>query len=110
MVMKAHSYIRTKLLYIKKNPYMDFEFRGMKVLNVTPEEEYNNKGKEFKISIREADIFGEMKKLSYFFFCPSLIYRDSYVLTPVRSFRRMIAHLLNFLACCYYGTHLITQP
>jgi len=34
MIMKAHSYFRTKLLYIKNNPYKDFEFRGIKVENL----------------------------------------------------------------------------
>ena len=34
MLMKAHSYIQTKVLYLKDNPYRDFEFRGIKVVNI----------------------------------------------------------------------------
>ena len=33
MIMKAHSYFRTKLLYLKENNYRHFEFRGLKVVN-----------------------------------------------------------------------------
>lgn len=31
MIMKAHSYFRTKILYITKNTYKHFEFRGIRV-------------------------------------------------------------------------------
>lgn len=37
MIMKAHSYFRTKMLYITDNPYKHFEFRGIKVENTKPQ-------------------------------------------------------------------------
>jgi hypothetical protein len=37
MIMKAHSYFRTKMLYITNNPYKDFEFRGVRVENTKPQ-------------------------------------------------------------------------
>ena len=58
MVLKAHSYIRTKLLYLKDNPYKDFEFRGVKVVNTqgtSTSQETNDK--TFRISIEDSDIF-----------------------------------------------------
>ena len=61
MLMKAHSYIRTKLLYLKKNPYKDFEFRGIRVGGEGSEDsqkEIKNESKVFKISIKESDVFG----------------------------------------------------
>lgn len=33
MLMKAHSYFRTKLLYLTDNPYRHFEFRNQRVVN-----------------------------------------------------------------------------
>jgi sterol O-acyltransferase len=111
MIMKAHSYFRTKMLYLSDNPYKDFEFRDVKVINTAVDSlKDDEKSKDLKINIREGDIFYEIKKLSYFFHAPTLIYRDSYVLTPVRSFRKIIVHLVNFLACTYYGTLPLTQP
>lgn len=55
MVMKAHSYLRTKLLYLKPNPYRDFEFRGARVVNSESREEESDK--HFRINITEGDIF-----------------------------------------------------
>lgn len=111
MIMKAHSYFRTKLLYLTDNPYRHFEFRGIKVVNSKlkqhAEEESNHKC--FYIDIKDEDIFSEIKKLSYFFMAPTLIYRDSYVLTPLRSTRKIIIHLINFLACTYYCKCFLTQ-
>jgi hypothetical protein len=37
MIMKGHSYFRTKMLYITNNPYKDFEFRGVRVENTKPQ-------------------------------------------------------------------------
>jgi hypothetical protein len=53
MLMKSHSYFRTKLLYIKENRYRDFEFRGIKVENVRAQKEDENRDeKSLKISIK----------------------------------------------------------
>lgn len=37
MIMKAHSYFRTKMLYITNNSYKHFEFRGIQVENTKPQ-------------------------------------------------------------------------
>jgi hypothetical protein len=33
MIMKGHSYFRTKLLYLKDNSYKDFSLRDIKFVN-----------------------------------------------------------------------------
>lgn len=66
--------------------------------------------KVYRINIKNQDLSSEIKKLSYFLFCPTLIYRDEYTLTPVRSIRKIMIHLTNFFACTYYGTSRSTQP
>lgn len=91
MAMKSHSYFRTKLLYLKNNPYKDINPLGDKATKQVP----------FKIT--KYDIFGEVKRLSYFFIIPTLIYRDQYTLTPIRSLTKILTHLINFLACTYYS-------
>lgn len=99
--MKSHSYFRTKLLYLKKNEFKNFD----------PHEKSNSPKKPIatKFKITNENIFEEFARLSYFFIIPTLIYRDSYTLTPLRSMSKMIAHFINFLACMYYGKFLITQ-
>lgn len=62
--------------------------------------------KEAPLKVTVSDVFGEVSRLAYFFLIPTLVYRDSYTLTPVRSMSKIIAHLVNFLACIYYGTSL----
>jgi sterol O-acyltransferase len=111
MLMKAHSYFRTKLLYLKENTYRHFSFRGITVVNskLMEHQEEENNHKFMNIDIKDEDIFSEIKKLSYFFVAPTLIYRDSYVLTPLRSTRKIIVHLINFLACIYYCKLVLTQ-
>ena len=61
MVMKSHSYFRTKLLYIKDNPYKQFEFRGIRVENVRGlKEDEAREEKLLHISIKWEDTFREM--------------------------------------------------
>jgi hypothetical protein len=80
MTMKAHSYLRTKLLYLTDNNYKNFEFRGVKIQHVTnsriSHDGNNDENKAYKINIKNDDVFSEIKKISYFLFCPTLIYRD----------------------------------
>lgn len=113
MFMKSHSYLRNKLLYCTENKYKNMEFRGIRVVNGPAENgkaHGEDKGKLVYINIKDEDIFSEIQKISYFFFCPTLIYRDHYTLTPVRSFKKIIVHTVNFIACTYYGTIAETQP
>lgn len=55
MIMKAHSYLRTKLVYLTNNPYKNFEFRGVRVINISNNDNINQNsedGKYFKINIK----------------------------------------------------------
>ena len=103
MVMKSHSYFRTKLLYLKDNDYKNFD-------------PYHKEGDPkkavgpAKVKITMGNFFEEFSRLSYFFIIPTLIYRDSYTLTPIRSMSRIITHTINFFACIYYCTYVLTQP
>ncbi|KAL4511871.1 hypothetical protein ABPG72_012716 [Tetrahymena utriculariae] len=93
--MKMHSYLRNKLLYCTENEYKTFipkEFESqysIKDLNLP----------EFNLS----DIQTEICRFIYFFFAPTLIYRDKYILAPTRSFKSAIMHFLNFFLCIYFG-------
>ena len=109
MIMKAHSYLRTKLIYLTDNHYSDFEFRGVRVINSPSSPEKKEDKSVYRINIKNQDLSSEIKKLSYFLFCPTLIYRDEYTLTPVRSIRKIVIHLTNFFACTYYCTSVPTQ-
>jgi sterol O-acyltransferase len=97
MVMKSHSYFRTKMLYLTDNKYKDISLLG------------HSAPKEIPIKITLGDFPTEVYRLSYFFIIPTLIYRDCYTLTPSRSMSKIFAHLINFLSCIYYGTLILTQ-
>ncbi len=58
MVMKSHSYFRTKLMYLKENSYHEFEFRGIKVVK-SPKNyrHYEDKNGIMHININNGDIF-----------------------------------------------------
>jgi sterol O-acyltransferase len=58
MMMKAHSYFRTKMIYLTDNPYRHFEFRGQRVVNSHLKEEEDQRGRCLNIDIREEDLFG----------------------------------------------------
>ena len=58
IIMKSHSYVRTKLLYLKDNHYKDYEFRGIKVINCKIEEKEEVDSKRLlKINITNGDVF-----------------------------------------------------
>lgn len=58
MVMKSHSYFRTKLMYLKENSYHEFEFRGIKVVNSPKNDRHDEeKNKIMHINIKNGDIF-----------------------------------------------------
>jgi sterol O-acyltransferase len=92
MMMKSHSYLRNKLLYCTDNPYKDLD------REFTKDKEY--KRPVFSVE----DISMEIRRYSYFFVSPTLVYRDSYTLTSKRSFTRAFIHFGNFLICLYYCT------
>lgn len=81
MTMKGYSYLRTKLLYLTDNNYKNFDFRGVRIEHVTNSRvshdgNNNEENKLHKINIKNDDVFSEIKKISYFLFSPTLIYRD----------------------------------
>lgn len=61
MMMKAHSYLRTKVIYLSNNQYAHFEFRGKKVVNSAHPNQSNQAPVEdknsCKISIKDEDVF-----------------------------------------------------
>lgn len=58
MVMKSHSYFRTKLMYLKENQYHSFEFRGIKVVNSQKNERKDEeKNGIMYINIKNGDFF-----------------------------------------------------
>lgn len=81
------------MLYLTNNQYKNINPLGSKFDKETPP----------KITI--SDVFGEVSRLAYFFLIPTLVYRDSYTLTPMRSLSKILAHFVNFLASIYYGTY-----
>uniref|UniRef100_A0A7E4UU79 O-acyltransferase n=1 Tax=Panagrellus redivivus TaxID=6233 RepID=A0A7E4UU79_PANRE len=46
---------------------------------------------------------------TYYFFCPSFIYRDSYPLAPTRSWSKVATYFLQALGCIYYTNLIFTQ-
>lgn len=68
IIMKMHSYFREKILYGLKEYHMEYA-------TFSPSSR-NPSGEVLEISIENP--MTELKRFWYFFFCPSLIYRDSY--------------------------------
>jgi sterol O-acyltransferase len=92
MMMKSHSYLRNKLLYCTDNPYKYFSPDFLK-----------DKTDDSRLPIFNVmDLSTEIRRYSYFFIAPTLIYRDSYTLNPHRNFTRAFIHLTNFVICLYY--------
>jgi sterol O-acyltransferase len=108
--LKVHGYFREKILYGLKEyhiQYTNFSFKRNPTINLNNNIDNNNNisvsdansNDKLHVNIKIHDIKTEFKKFLYFFFCPSLIYRDEY---PRLSYHRkhyILAHLLNFLCC-----------
>ena len=94
--MKMHSYLRNKLLYCTEN-----EYKGL-----IPDE-FKSKGFDsksiFQPKFEMSDYWTEIKRFSFFFVAPTLLYRDSYIKTSKRSYRAAAFHFLNFFLCIYFG-------
>ena len=95
MAMKAHSYLRNKLLYCSDNKFRDkvpaFVLR-------------NSKAESMKIpNFDLGDISTEIRRFTYFFIAPTLIYRDQYTLVPKRRFSVILEHFFNFFTCVFYS-------
>lgn len=96
-MLKMHAYFREKILYGFKDYHPQYAY-------FTP---YTKKdGQEMvKPEIPEITIESftkEMKRFFYYYFCPSLVYRDTYPRLPkIRKFM-LTFHILTFLLCFYF--------
>jgi sterol O-acyltransferase len=97
MSLKIHSYLREKLLFGNgENEYATFIPESLVKKGVTID--YLNIP---KIEIK--DLKSELKLFSYFFFAPTLIYRDSYPRTQsLKRSSTIIAYLLNVVGTIFY--------
>lgn len=97
MTMKNHSYFREKLLYGKgPNQYQKFVPDYAKQLGLT-QDQVNTP----QINIESAT--AELSRFLYFFFVPTLIYRDSYPRLKGRMrFNNILIHTFNFIGTIVY--------
>lgn len=91
-----HSYLRNKLLYCTDNEYkglipVEFKAKGI------------DSNKIFQPKFEISDLWTEIKRFSFFFVAPTLLYRDSYPKASKRSLRLAASHFLNFFLCIYFG-------
>ena len=99
MSMKMHSYFRNKLLYGSDiwQEFRDYVPTALVKRGLKPEDLYYPSMKFHKVS-------KEFKKYLYFFFAPTLLYRDKYIKgTTSKARSTVIFHLANFLMCIYYA-------
>ena len=103
MSLKMHSYLREKLLFANgENEFATFIPESLKKKGVTLE--YLNIP---NIAIK--DMHTEYKQFLYFFFAPTLIYRDSYPrIQPSQRYSMIFFNLLNVLGTILY-TFIIFQ-
>jgi sterol O-acyltransferase len=98
MGMKMHAYLRNKLLFcsqdFSKYRYFIPTFAGK--LGITEKDLVDP-----KIDLK--DSLTEVLRYMFFFFCPTLIYRDNYIKSPNRNYRKMFEHFFNFVLCIYFG-------
>jgi sterol O-acyltransferase len=91
MSLKIHAYFREKVLYGLKDFHKDLAYFSLGKNELTED-------KLPKIQIETIKI--ELKKIVFFLFCPSLIYRDSYPRLIFYRYDKIAAHIVNFLLCC----------
>jgi len=73
-----HSYFRNKILYC-----------------------YYNRKSNLSMDLQSVQV--ELSRSNYFYFAPTLIYRDSYPLAKTRNLVALMLHFFNFLLCVYFG-------
>lgn len=106
--LKIHGYFREKMLYGLKEYHPEHAYFKPKYIeklfNIKPEFNKNNSNNEFSsslniplISIDNLQL--EFKRYIYYFFCPSLIYRDEYPRLKSIRWKYVYSHLLNFVFC-----------
>lgn len=95
IVLKTHSYIRNKLLYCTKNKYQKF----------IPNWALKHGFKESDLNIPDLKMENtlvELKRYTYFLFSPTLVYRNIYIKSPTRNYKKLLNDLLNFLLSIYF--------
>lgn len=92
IMLKMHSYFREKILYGLKEYHMEYATFSPSSRNTSNE----------LIDINIESFFVEMKRYIYFYFCPSLIYRDSYPRLPKFRFWSFLSQLFNFLSSFFF--------
>ena len=95
--MKTHAYFREKLILgLKMNENMAKflpEWAKRKGIKITDIDEPN---------IEVGSFSTEMKRFVFFFFAPTLVYRDEYVRTKEIRFNMLIKHLITFFIIIFY--------
>lgn len=93
MFMKIHGYLREKLLHGRgDNQYRTFIPGFAKRAGV--------RVKDLALPLTTiADTQTEISRFLYYFFCPSLVYRDSYPRTPNVRWMVVFQHIVNVLGC-----------
>lgn len=91
-MMKMHSYFREKMLYGLKEYHMEYA-------TFSPSSR-NTSGEVLEITIE--DYITELKRYAYYFFCPSLIYRDSYPRLPKFRVWTFLSYLANLIFCIMF--------
>lgn len=96
MIMKNYSYARNKMLYGTNNNRKYFITNYWLTKGITKEN-------VILPDITIGTLSQEFKRYTYFFFAPTLLYRDHYVKAPHQSRRKIIIEFSNFFLCIYYG-------
>lgn len=114
--LKMHSYMREKVLYgfsELHEEYINFKPKSMKEA-ITPSNntinDKNDKNTNRNINnnpnshpdIKILSFKEELKRFTFFFFCPSLIYRDSYPRIQHIRWKYLFANIFNFLSCIMF--------
>lgn len=90
IILKIHSYFREKMLYGFKQYHMKYILFNNS----------SNKDDIVEISISQFNI--ELQRFYYFFYCPSLIYRDKYPRLPRFRVWIFLSHIINFFFSISY--------
>ncbi|CAD8085668.1 unnamed protein product [Paramecium primaurelia] len=96
MMMKNYSYARNKMLYGTENKYKYYILQQFEKKGIT-------KQNALLPDINIQSLSQELKRYTYFFLAPTLLYRDYYVKAPNYSKKKVIIEFANFFLCIYYG-------
>lgn len=87
IILKLHSYFREKILFGLKEFHMEY-------VNFNP----SSTSKSVNIiNIKIENYFVELKKFMYYFFCPSLVYRDEYNRLPKFRPLSLLMYIIHFI-------------